>query len=96
MSSIYPFQELNFYGNCPIQGKFLIDGLYLYFRARGEDATLDVYDLDHIPEELPDDDLLLWEGGFSSWDWPDAGWLSRNDALYVLHMLWADAKEAIA
>ncbi|MEM9450234.1 MAG: hypothetical protein AAGA75_17085 [Cyanobacteria bacterium P01_E01_bin.6] len=89
-------QESDFYGNCPVQAEITSDGLYFYFRSRGRYASLDIYDFEGIPDDLPGDDLLLYSGGLNSWQWTGAGSISRNEALYAFYLLWSDAKGAIA
>jgi hypothetical protein len=88
------FSRISCYGNCPVQMELLhSSGLYLYYRARGEQASLDVYELDDVPYDLPNE--CAWFGSFRSWKFPDAGWLSYQDVLYSFWMLWMDAREAV-
>lgn len=84
-------------GNCPFQiHANHCSGLSVYFRSRGTTASLEVYD-EHYSyfSGLPDDEALLWEGEFESWEAYEAGWIDFSEAFYVFYMLWSDAKERV-
>ena len=79
----YPFQ---------IEGNH-ISGFSIYLHARGERVSLTIYNslLDYF-DSLPDDSEIIW---YSEWKFPDAGYISFNDAFYVFWMLWSDVRYLI-
>ena len=82
-------------GNCPFQVEANHrDGWSIYFRARGTTVDLWVFDVHQEVDSFPDDELI-WRGGFNSWEWPAAGWITPNEADYILSMLLADAMDYV-
>ncbi len=59
-------------GNCPVQGEGTIDGKPFYFRARGDCWRLGI---GGDPVVSPE-----WEYGEDYGTWPDAGWMTAEEA----------------
>ena len=59
-------------GNCPVQGEGTIDGKPFYFRSRGAAWSLGV---GGEPVGKPD-----WEIQEAYGTWPDAGWITEDEA----------------
>lgn len=59
-------------GNCPVQAEGTINGTSFYFRARGESWSLEV---GHGPDDMPAWEHAEWFG-----EWPDAGWMTVEQA----------------
>ena len=60
-------------GNCPVQAEGTIDGKSFYFRSRGEFWRLDIDgDTDAGEPE--------WSYGEPYGSWPDAGWITEDEA----------------
>ena len=67
----YQIEEIG--GNCPVQAEGHIGGkTKFYFRARGEHWTLGI---GREPVDSPD-----WEYGEDYGTWPDAGWMTVDEA----------------
>lgn len=60
-------------GNCPVQAEGTINGDAFYFRARGSHWSLGVGGGDPVGGPK-------WEHGESYGTWPDAGWMSEDEA----------------
>ena len=82
-------------GQCPFQiTANHEDGWSIYFQARQRTASLEIYNCRQT-RVLPDDEHLLWYGGFKSWDEYEAGWITPNIADYALSLLLADGLERL-
>ena len=90
------FDWLLWGGLCPFQIEANhMSGIYVYFRSRHTTASLEVYPYHHDAyNSLPDDDPI-WEGEFTCWEEPYAGYLESDEAAYVFHSLWTDAKDYV-
>lgn len=88
-------------GQCPFQfdaeNKEL--GISVYFRARGSNARLSVYDYEGEYDDdhylILDDSRLLSFSNVCNWEYPYAGYVDINTAMYVFCYLWADVKDEI-
>lgn len=60
-------------GNCPVQAEGAINGKPFYFRARGESWSLSIEGADPCGE--PEWEHAEWFG-----TWPDAGWMTPEQA----------------
>jgi len=81
-------------GNCPFQASGCTsNGMWVYFRARGECASLEVYSHYDGSDSLPDVSFLLAVSWVQSWDEYQAGWISWEDFPYIFHYLWTDIKD---
>lgn len=84
-------------GQCPFQIEANhCSGLSVYFRSRGQTASLEIYN-EHYDyfSGLPDDSALVWTGRFQCWEPYMAGYLDFLEAFYVFYQLWSDAKEIV-
>ena len=63
-------------GNCPVQAEGTIDGKPFYFRARGDNWSLGI---GGDPVGTPEWEHAQWFGA-----WPDAGWMSEEEAMQLL------------
>ena len=67
--------EIDFLGgNCPVQAEGTIDGRPFYFRSRGE----------HWSMSIGGDDVVYdpeWHYEEEYGPWPDAGWISDDQAM---------------
>lgn len=63
--------EIPFGGACPVQGEGVLDGLDVYYRARGSGWSLTVT----ISENEN------WTFAQSPYAWPDGGWLHREESI---------------
>lgn len=57
-------------GNCPVQAEGRIDGYGFYFRARGDQWSLEIYTGPEGPWEYEEDYGV----------WPAAGWMEKEEA----------------
>ena len=64
-------------GNCPVQAEGTIDGVPFYFRARGDSWSLGI-GADPVGK-------AHWEHREWFGEWPDAGWMSLEEAAAFLH-----------
>ena len=60
-------------GNCPVQAEGTVNGKPFYFRARGEHWSMSIGGADPVGE--PEWDHAEWFG-----EWPDAGWMTPQQA----------------
>lgn len=73
--------DIHMYGACPMQGEGTVDGLPVYFRARGASWKLE------ISAEVDGDAVGVGFGEAPGWimgadygSWPDAGWITGAHA----------------
>lgn len=89
------FDVLSCGGWCPFQIEANHkSGISLYFRARGEVASLEIYS-EQIEFELPEENEIIWRGEYKNWEFPEAGYIGLDEAFYVLYSLWSDAKDLV-
>lgn len=62
--------HVGFSGACPVQGDGELDGMDVYYRARGNGWSLDV--------TLSDTEV--WTYGEGKYAWPDGGWIHRDES----------------
>ncbi len=74
-----PGVHIEFGGATPVQGTGTLDGLWIYYRSRGEGWSLDVYDCE-IGEDLPDEGHLVWDCYERSHEWPGAGYVAAEES----------------
>lgn len=79
-----PIIEIDYLGgNCPVQAEGTIDGQPFYFRARGDSWSLGI---GGDPVGAP-----AWERDEVYGVWPDAGWMSEQEAMAFIEaaaMVW--------
>lgn len=68
-------------GNCPVQAAGDIDGWPFYFRARGAHWSLEVVKKDEAPWAVGG----WWEYGEEWGVWPEAGWMTEEEALEMIY-----------
>ena len=61
-------------GNCPVQAEGVIDGKLFYFRSRGSAWSFSVDEKDPVCDD-PE-----WEHQEDYGTWPDAGWITEDQA----------------
>lgn len=61
-------------GHCPVQAEGSVDGVPLYFRARGDRWSLSIGGRDLVG--APD-----WHYAEAYGTWPEAGWMREEEAL---------------
>lgn len=62
-------------GNCPVQAEGSVDGYRFYFRARGDQWSVQIAPTD---EELWTDKRWVYVERYG--EWPDAGWMDESEA----------------
>lgn len=63
--------EIEFGGACPVQGEGTLDGLPIYYRARGSGWSLTVRLSEHES----------WHYGEDPYAWPDGGWIAAEESI---------------
>lgn len=76
--------------NCPVQAEGTIDGHAFYFRARGSHWSIELAQGDGVfLSELSNADYNQWVATweyYERWgEWPDAGWMEIEDAMWLIH-----------
>lgn len=80
-------------GNCPVQAEGTVDGVSLYFRARGNRWEIWIGDQKHLFALHPD----IWSYRQPYRTWPDAGWMPEIVArMYIAEGIsrWREWKKA--
>jgi hypothetical protein len=76
-------------GNCPVQAEGTINDQPFYFRARGDHWSLNIGGADLILNPT-------WHYAEDYGQWPDAGWMSKEEAEAFIHKAaarYADATQ---
>lgn len=97
------FTYPNWGGHAPVQGTmFSSDGYFLYFRARGQGASLTIWEgVPESPHGLENMDLETWRNPLwaeryhdPEWGRYDAGWITPEKTYEVFNKLWRIRWEA--
>lgn len=92
--------DIEFDGACPVQGFGTIDAFPVYYRARGEHATIEVWPRGTRwggEEELrlPDSDGCFFHAS-APYPWPDAGWLTAEESVAFIRVAAAAFRASTA
>lgn len=69
-----------FGGACPVQGTGEVDGFGVYYRARGESWSLDVYDCEIEGNDLPGDEHQVWSYHRREYVGYAGGWIDHRES----------------